>query len=106
MRISMEIIYENLAEFRPSGRKRRGWNEMRYLGFTPMGKKMRDLAEEFVILGRAEELEAAELPEKSGIICLGTPRGTLDKAQRWIPVSYTHLDVYKRQCSSFAPVED
>ncbi len=84
MRISMEIIYENLAEFRPSGRKRRGWNEMRYLGFTPMGKKMRDLAEEFVILGRAEELEAAELPEKSGIICLGTPRGTLDKAQRWI----------------------
>lgn len=73
MRISMEIIYENLAEFRPSGRKRRGWNEMRYLGFTPMGKKMRDLAEEFVILGRAEELEAAELPEKSGIICLGTP---------------------------------
>ena len=84
MRISMEIIYENLAEFRPSGRRGRGWNEMRYLGFTPMGKKMGTLAEEFVILGRAAELEAAALPERSGIICLGTPQGTLDKAQRWI----------------------
>ena len=43
MRISMQILYEELAGLYPERRKLRGWNTFKYWGFLTLHEKQGEL---------------------------------------------------------------
>lgn len=89
MRISMQILYEELAGFYPEGRKIRGWNTFKYWGFLTLHEKQGEIAEDYVILGRAAEFDRYKIPDTCGVICLGRYEGEINKSQEWIFLSET-----------------
>ena len=87
MRISMQILYENLSGFQPVRKKIRGWETFKYLGFLTLNENHEGITEDYVILGRAEEFNRYKIPETCGVICLGRYEGERKKNQEWIFLS-------------------